>query len=578
MILDRMGLKSAWRRSADQPSLVLGFVGALIGVWFVGPGQIAVGNRDWLRPTPSRLDHAVAQLNWEFLRWAPMGTWPPFDLSNLGVGWSTVYVPFSSGSPFGIVLRYFSAILPTKFQFMGLWLILSFFLYGYFAGKLISRATASKGIVVLGGLLLLTSPVFYYRIGVLGHFELSAHWLIFASILLALESQIRFKRWTLLLLVALIINIYLFVITGCFYLAAFIQNLTAQSDRKPKVKQFGLVLVCCAFAMWVLGFFVYRSNATGLGFFRINLASFIFPRFSLGASYQGSFSQFFDQIGVFDGRDFVAFEREGFGYLGLGVIFGSSVLLVLVLSRLRMTFARLSGPSKSVVVVSIVLFLNSLSNHVVIGRRELLQYPVPNALLDLRQVFRTAERFSWPLYYLIFLAVIVGITKFVRQKALVTLILVSLLVIQIWDIYPGVLSSRQVLRTTSTVQLISSPQWDEIVKGRKSLTMVPVFDFIDDEQSTEIEDWRKNDRFFSILEFASQRQLTTNFSVTGRPVSAIVEIENRRINEELTNGRFDVDTVYVFPNLNQWSELRAKYSRSGQFVELDGFFLIVPFS
>ena len=99
----------------------------------------------------------------------------------------------------------------------------------------------------------------------------------------------------------------------------------------------------------------------------------------------------------------------------------------------------------------------------------------------------------------------------------------------------------------------------------------------EDWNSIEIEDWRKNDRFFSILEFASQKRLTTNFSVTGRPVSKIVETENRRISEGLLKGEFDVDTVYVFANQNQWSELRAKYSRSGQFLEIDGYFLIVPY-
>ena len=569
-------LRHLLSRFSQKPPILLACVSTGVGIWFVGLNQIEPSNTRWLRPTPGRLDHAVAQLNWEFLRWAPNFQWPLTSLSNLGTGWNTVYVPFSSGSLFGIFLKYLDPILPREFQFLGIWLIFSFAMLGYSAGKLMGQIASDCSLQIVSGLLFIASPVVYYRVGVLGHFELSAHWLLLLSFYFVLNQDTKLRHWNLLIIISLAVNIYLAAMVVVIFLGDMIYGIGQFRSRINRLHKLLIGILTCAISMWVFGYFVYSGNSQGLGFFRLNGASLLYSQYSLAGVIEGSYSRFFGGLGVYDQRPFIGFEREGFAYLGLGMILGCVVVSLVVL---RHSPKVPSAQRRGYVVIfscAFILLLNAFSPRLAFGRRELIAIPVPREMYEFRQIFRTAERFVWPFYYFIFLLVVLVIARSIVSKRTQILLIVGILLVQVWDISGGVLVSRNVLRSNSDVPLLEVSIWDQLVDGKDSVTFFPVFDFIDDEQSLEIESWRNETKFFSILEYAADRRLTTNFSVTGRPVTEIVRDENLRVEAALESGKLDASTLYILPRIERWTSLKNKLRDQARFVSLDGFFIIEP--
>jgi Family of unknown function (DUF6311) len=549
-------------------------IGVVLGSWFVGVKNLMPWNSQWLMPTPNRLDHAVAQLNWEFFRNAPIFQWPPVLIPSLGEGWGTVYVPFSSGSLFGIVLKYFDVVLPQDFQFLGIWVLFSFAMLGYWSVRLVSRVTSRPGLLWLGSSLLMASPTIFYRIGVLGHFELSAHWLIFAAIWLYLTEGFSGRRWALLCTVTLIVNVYLFAIVFGVFLASVISHLVFGSERR-RIIQWAVVMVGLTFVNFaVFGFLEYRENAQGLGFFRSNALSLLYPNFALGGSISGSFSRFFDMTGVFTNRPFIAFEREGFNYLGSGVIIG----LVIAVALLAVNFRRIPWSKLSsfvpLLVLSVFFYLNSISNQVAVGRREIVDIPLPSFLLEVRQIFRTAERFVWLLSYSLVLLVVASVVYWVRSIRIATAILGVLLAIQIVDSSAGIAESRRALHQQSSVEQLSEESWERVVAGRSEIVFVPTFDFISDSDGPEVESWLENSRFFPLLKLAARKDLATNFSVTGRPVTGLVEAENMRLDRELESGKLHKTSIFVFAMRESWNEMRTRLGDKAHFEILDGYFIM----
>ena len=250
---------------------------SLFGLWFVGLSRIDPTNDSWLLPTPNRLDHAVAQLNWEFYRSAPVVQWSPVLIPDLGVGWGTVYVPFSSGSLFGLIFKWFDFILPDTFQFLGLWLLFSFTMLGYWSVRLVRVVADKPSIVWLGSTLLALSPTIFYRIGVLGHFELSAHWLLFAAIWNYFSSDFRGRRWALICVVTLVVNVYLFAMVFAVFLASFVKHLATGLKRRTATLKGVVVVWLTSISFAVFGFLEYRE-CKGSWFLQIKRVEFSLPK------------------------------------------------------------------------------------------------------------------------------------------------------------------------------------------------------------------------------------------------------------------------------------------------------------
>lgn len=552
----------------------LSIFGAVFSLWFVGWKNVLPWESDWLLPSAARLDHAVSHLNWEFFRQAPLMQWPLVKLPSSGLGWDSVYVPFAAGSLFGFPLRYVEVLLPEKFQFMGLWLVFSFAMLGYWSGRLVALLTERRDVVLLGGALLFFSPTMFYRVGILGHFELSAHWLLLWSFVLYFGGQRNLFQWICLLVIGLLVNVYLFAMLFGVFFASVVMMAVVERRRSDAVRRILYGTLSSLLGLWIFGFFVYSSNAQGLGFFRSNGAAFIYPLYSVGDTYSGSFSWLISRSGIFRDRPFIAFEREGFNFIGLGVLLGLVLGVLLVMKKFR-TITR-SSVTRAVplVLVAGTFFLNSLSDRIAVGRRELLSFPIPASVLELRQIFRTAERFTWPLYYLLFLFVIWSVIRLIENKRFSIVLLSLILAVQIVDTSGGVVRAHQAMSAESPMIQLNVQKWKQVALQKKSIFLVPTFDFIGDEQSAEIDAWRENYRFFPLLQFAAQQGLSTNFAVTGRPVSRLVDRLNREMNQKFETSEIDESVIYVFVLADEWNDLKMKFGSEVRFEKLDGYYLL----
>lgn len=199
---------------------------------------------------------------------------------------------------------------------------------------------------------------------------------------------------------------------------------------------------------------------------------------------------------------------------------------------------------------------------------------MPSLLNDLRQVFRTAERFSWLAYYLIFLFVIWALTTLIRNRKIAMFALAVVLLVQLFDISEGISQSRHALAADPLGVELNDPRWEHILDGKLGLVLVPTFDFISDSQDTEIDAWRENFSFFPILKLAAQYRLTTNFAVTGRPVTAVVEKDNAATDKALVRGDVDPELIYFFSTSRRWNEVRARLGDSVEFSIIDGYFVM----
>lgn len=557
----------------SAPSATAFVLGLLFGIWFIGFRNLMPWETAWLSPSPARLDHAVSQLNWEFLRNEPILQIPLGRLESSGLGWNSVYIPFAAGSLFGLGFRLISTWLPTVFQFMGLWLVFSFGMMGLCSLKIAQVVTKSKSHAISGAVLVFFAPVVTYRIGVLGHFELGAHWLILTALYLYLKHTDKLVYWLILIIVCLIVNVYLFAMTVVIFLAAQFKEILVKRPPKFVLRDvIGLFLVIGGL-FYSFGFLEFRNNAVGLGFFRSNLLAYVYPRFNLGGVYQGSYSEIISYLGVFNNREFFAYEREGFGYLGLGAICGvvvGGISVIWLLSRSRVVISRTVIPLG---LVAVAMFLNALSNRIAFGRRELVYLPLPQTLIDLRQIFRTAERFVWPLYYLLLIFAIWSIVTCFKSRKVASIILICMSVLQVLDTSGGILKSRNAINASSESGNLESSEWALILEGINKIALVPTFDFISDTQSIEIDAWRSNYKFFPLLKLAARFDLSTNFAVTGRPVTSIVERENLELRKRLDSGNLEQGILYVFPLEAEWSKLRNSSKKGLMFSKLDGYYL-----
>jgi hypothetical protein len=118
-------------------------LGICDGVLLIGWHAINPGNLDWLKSDPT-----VFQAGWEFLRREPW-SFPPTWIGHLDypAGISAAYldvIPIIA-----VPLRLASGILPTDFQYFGIYIVTCLVLQAYFGWRLMSRFTSDKWIVAV---------------------------------------------------------------------------------------------------------------------------------------------------------------------------------------------------------------------------------------------------------------------------------------------------------------------------------------------------------------------------------------------------------------------------------------------
>jgi hypothetical protein len=366
---------------------------------------------EWLM----RGDFALHFLGWHLYRHGPWA-WPvgatPLLLWPIGssVG-LTDSIPVAS-----ILLKPFDAVLPSLFQFIGPWLVLSFALQGLFGVLLMRLATPQPFVQLLGASILMLSPPLMFRVG---HAALTAHWLLLASLWLALRpdtsepSRRTACWWSGLCAVTAATQPYLLLMVVVLMAAAHARQILCTPRRAATIALSGAMALAGAYvALWQSGSLMVPADqgltVGGFGAWSTNLLSFVMPTQGPTLLFPGLFGE-------------ANFEQyEGYAYLGLGSLLLASVSLA---GRGRHVLTRewWRGRVQHLPLVLGLTFLAvmALGPRVSAGTQTLLVYDA--TWWGPLRIFRTNGRMIWPVFYATTVAVLFAVTRLRERTAMALL-------------------------------------------------------------------------------------------------------------------------------------------------------------
>ena len=405
-------------------------LGAVIGlvffILFYGLAIVNPANTDWIWQSVTH-DTAQHQLGWEFFRADSTGG----IINGLAypVGLSAIFmdvIPLLA-----LVFKPFAAVLPSNFQYFGMWGLLCYMLMGGLAaillryiwlrvnGRWSTKAWTQLLFTVAGSLIFVLSPMVMARN--FYHPALAGQWLILLGFIMIVYAA-RLRRWWILgiawsvvLVMTILIHPYFLPMMGVLLVLSVVRYWTrlTGSARLRWAKAISMVLVPAALSLMVfavLGGFSLGSGAEHYdleekGF---NLLSFVNP---------GGYSV----VPAFPNR---SSSPETMMWLGLGVILMLIVAAVLWRGHYRTSWAKFRkfwgkyrGQCRLATLFCVLLLVFAMGTRIDLGPITLLQYSVPNKIYELWSAFRAAAREAWPFYYATVLLGIYWLAKGLRLCA-----------------------------------------------------------------------------------------------------------------------------------------------------------------
>jgi hypothetical protein len=361
-------------------------IGLAVALLTLDPAFLAGTGGKWIRPENDFMSYVVA---WRYYI-ADEWRFPLFSLPNMGYpeGGSVLFndaLPLSA-----LASKILYRVSGAQISPFGPWIVFAHILQGLMAARLL-LAVGNRSTVACAAAasFVVCSTAFIQR---MGHTALSSHFLILWALALYFVMVrgrgARIAELTLLLVTALLVNPYLFVMVAVLGAAALFTLWTRDDLRRGDLVRtaFGvlLVLMVGVFAGYGLVFTnPGLMKAPGFGSFSWNVPTLLLPP-----------EGFWGLLGGVS-REAVHGQYEGEAYVGDGVLLVLAAVLVWSPRRaLAMVWrhwplcAAFAG-----------LALYAASNRVYAGATLVLSYDLPPVLLELCSYFRASGRFIWPLSY-----------------------------------------------------------------------------------------------------------------------------------------------------------------------------------
>jgi hypothetical protein len=440
--------------------------GAVVGlVAFEASFGLALAHPRYIQWLMHGEDSTVHFLGWHMYRhheWTmPLGRTVTFEYpfgASVGL---TDSIPI-----FAFLFKAVDPLLVGDWQYIGLWLLISWLLQGVFGALLVGTATSNVVLRVLGAALFVLSPPLIFRFG---HAALSAHWLLLAALWLYFAPWARqwarrsVVTWAVLVGVASSTHPYLaaMVLAVCagFYSQAMLMRPSKwlASALLPLVA----LTICSGVVLWQAGYFVHGSgirDELGLGLYSANLlAPFI--------TGQGS-------VVLGDGLFATAArgQYEGYAYAGAGMLMLTPVAVTALLMRFRSSTAGRQWLSHAPLILVCALFIVfAASPRVTAGTRVLFEYPA--SVWGPLGVFRASGRFIWVPYYAAIAAVVCLIVRTMNARLAAALLAVAVM-LQAYDLSGSYLGARGLRRLRWNGPLYSS-FWSEAAPHYRHLILWP---------------------------------------------------------------------------------------------------------
>ncbi|MCX6778932.1 MAG: DUF6311 domain-containing protein [Candidatus Magasanikbacteria bacterium] len=493
---------------------VAGLIGGLVFFIFFGE-TFWPQNIDWILADGS--DTSQLQLGWEFFRNSAW-VWPWGIIKNLNypAGISVLYT--DSLPLLAIFFKLWRNILPANFQYIGLWMFISFILqgvYGFLLMRLIKKDTLLN---ILGSLFFIFSPIVWQRIA--GHAPLVSHFVVLATLYICLSRKpiLRAYHWGFILITALFTHPYLFFMIAPWWLVEQIRLYKLTSKIKWWVSNLIILSLLGALSfiigMWTQG----EGGAGGFGEFSMNLNS-LFN--SMGWSK------------IMPEWPIAQFQFEGFNYLGLGVLLLGVFSCYFFVFKKRQFFLSVLKRFWPFLLVSVFLTILALSNKVYFNAHLIFSYPLPKFIENIFSITRSSGRMFWPVYYLLVFAALFPLCFLKRSVAIIVICLA--LIFQLADLSRGLF--RQNLNYTDKVEQFQSQtsfwreyiSWGYVFSNYKHVVILPYFNRFDLPISFLV---ARNSKTLNVGYFVRKQAGTESF------------ISEQTL--KICSGNFDKDTAYLF--------------------------------
>jgi hypothetical protein len=300
-----------------------------------------------------------------------------------------VSIVFTDSIPLGaLVLKPFASVLPTNFNYLGIWLALVLVSQAL-AATLLIRALGAGNLVAQACAIVfsLTWPALLNQIGHTGHMT---HSLILVS--LAAYFHGRHGTWSsraacrVLIgatIAGMLVNIYLMIMCFAVFTAFLGEQVRAGEGTRRQLSRLGAALALVIALAWTLGYFPWGSPVGGgFGIYSMNLLSPFTGGRLTGPSIDATGGQY-----------------EGMCYFGAGGLFLCAVALATHFHDI------VTLPRRQPILLAMLLLFTvvACSTTVYFGRQALFHVDLPLAFTWMGGVLRTCGRFVWlPAYAVIF--------------------------------------------------------------------------------------------------------------------------------------------------------------------------------
>ncbi|MCS4608066.1 hypothetical protein KW485_16010 [Enterobacter kobei] len=481
-------------------------------------------------------------LGWNFFRNTPLLQWPLGLNYPYGMDVSSSIVFTDSIPLIAFLLKPFSKMLPDIFQYTGIWLMLCLVFQALGSYILVRNRTQSKIYALLCVPLFCLSPVMFFRMS--GHFALSAHFLIIASIILYYNKN-NFGKWLALICISALIHFYLTAMILSIYMAFLIKVI---SEDRERIKQCALwasaTFVSLFIVMYSAGYFVIADGADGFGYglYKLNLLSFFNPMYH-------DFSSIISPSVLMPG------DYEGFAYLGLGVA------VLIIFSFISFCLKRgTTYTSLPLIFVCFLLFLFAVSNNIFAGDRNLLLLPLPEFALKIANIFRSSGRFIWPVIYIAILLSLVYLKTIINRRS-AYIIVITCVAVQIYDIRGAFnFLDKRYSERGDISQGVDVKSLSELLKFKSAIEVIKPIDFYND--------WSK------IGYVSSINKVSMNFGYMARFSKSAKIQQEKSIYNTMYNGIYNPSHLYLFKN-KETLNIALKNIKQKSFVKyISGYYAL----
>ena len=433
-------------------------------------------------------------------------------------------------------------ILPQVFQYLGIYGMISMMLMGGMGALLIYEYSGRVKLSVILSLFYTLAWTMLLRM--FYHTSLTSQWLILISLYLwkRLDLSAHTLKNALIFAVfsaaGMLIHPYLWAMSGGILAMCVLEYLITARDIKRS-----LLYGFCYMFTGVICLYAFGAFAIGKGA-------------NLGAGkYEANLNTLFNSMdhGILPGLPVTLLQYEGFGYLGLGILFISIVGILTFIVRMRKPVLDIHRLFLFLTAFIFVLF--SIVPEVSLGDRVLVYVDLGKVLGTVVGIFRSNGRFIWPVSIMVMTYLLVFAIRNLKGRRLYILLALALF-LQVLDLSPFLLKRHRLFN-------VSDYEYSGILDGLK-----PLSDVIDryDHIVMDLHDGEV-DQYLTY--YAYLNGMTTNSFYYARPNNNDTDGTLEALRNDMDRGRYDESLLYVIGA----DELYKYLSYDLHFYEVEGRFV-----